>query len=66
VEALDHYCNLGHFRVAIDDFRQSLSRTGFENLLWIRIQGFKTYLLGVIAQALLFYLIVQPKAAPNS
>jgi hypothetical protein len=50
---------------SIDDFRQSLSRKGPEHLLWVCVQGFKTYLLTVTSQALLFYLMVQLKAAPN-
>jgi hypothetical protein len=66
VGAFEHYCKLGHFRDVIDGFRQFLSCNGFVNLLWIRIQDFKTYVLAVTSQALLFYVIAQSKLAPNS
>jgi hypothetical protein len=62
----DDYFKLAHFTDLIDDFQQSLSRKGFENLLWIRIQGFTTYLLAVTSQALISFLMVQSRAAPNS
>jgi hypothetical protein len=63
---IDDYFKVGHLRGLIDDFRQSLSRKGFGHLLRICIQGFKTYLLAVTLQALLFYVRVQSKAASNS